>query len=490
MTCAGDYLGGMSMRAWVLLFLLNSSAALAQTVVQWGPVVDVAPGPLDAQRPRIALNAAGEAVVIWGDVASSANMVAVGGEQGFSAPQRLQPLGLNCAVADWMGSSIAADGDEVWAVFKALPEETRSCYVMRSTDGGHTWGDTLRVDPYDGLVSRFPSIAVGPLGPVVQYMQFTEGYEEPRQVVSRYVDGVFQPPVQVSTPFSPGEVCDCCTGEVLAEGSSAVALYRNAGNNQRVIWAAASTDSADTFTEGAAVDATAWSYNACPSSGPDGYLAEDSIRHVWMSGALNGTKVHFGSAAVATLEVGRNAPVHAGQALNLQQNFPRIAGHLDTLGIVWQQTYQGQVEVLFAYATDGGTLGAPDTVNVVTQGAQRTPDVAFAQGVFHFVWRDVGTLRYRSARLVDATSMDEMTVSQPPMLWPQPALDHFRWMDARHGVRTVRLFAPDGRIVKAWPASASYDLPAGIASGIYRCVAFTALDLPLASTALLVSPRP
>ncbi len=406
-------------------------------------------------RPRITLNGDAQPVVLWGRTGPASNYLSVAVAGSFTAPVMVTPAGVAPAVADWMGSSIDADANTVWIVFKATPEDTAPCYARVSDDGGNTWSDTIRVSPADGLVSRFPSVAVIPdVGPVVEYMEFTSGYMEPRQVVVRMENDVFQPPVQVSAPFAPGEVCDCCTGEIVAGADHVVAMYRNAGSNIRTIWAASSTDDGTMFPVGAEIDPTVWVLNACPSSGPDGYLSGDSLRYVFLSGADNGNKVFVGGAGAMDLSVGSVRNVHPDQAMNVQQNFPRIAGSGDTLGIVWQQTVGSQTEVLFSWSVNGiNGLHAPDTVNVVVAGAQKTPDVAFADGVFHIVWSDpaAGVVRYRKAMIMDATGVDDASTHESmPWAWydagmgtlqfrPDLRLDSWRLTDVMgHTVRTGR----------------------------------------------------
>jgi hypothetical protein len=281
-------------------------------------------------------------------------------------------------------------------------------------------------------VSRFPSIdVVDPDAPLVQYMQFDSGYFGARQVVSRRMSGAFMPPVQVSTPFAPGDVCDCCPNQIVANAEHTVALYRNAGPDIRVMWGATSADGGATFPLGAELDTTGWVLNACPSSGPDGYLAGDSIRYVWMSGANNGTKVYIGQALAADLSLGHQRFIHPGQMQNQQQNLPRIAGQGDTLAVVWQQTMGGQTEILFSWSVSGiEGLSAPDTVNVDLAGVQRTPDIAYADGSFHIVWGEVtgSRVRYRKATLTSDVAVAELASTGAVNAWPNPATDvlHFR----------------------------------------------------------------
>lgn len=431
------------------LFALLPLCGMAQDpVLSWGDPIDVNAQGTGALRPRIVINGEGEPVVLWGRSGPNANFVAVGEGDAFGPAIQVSGPGWAPSVADWMGSGIAAHGNTLWLAMSAIPEESRPQYVRRSDDGGHTWGDTLRVDPLDGLVSRFPSIALPhPDTPIVQYMQFTSGWNEPRHVVTRLVGDAFAEPVQVSAPFSGGEACDCCPGQVVADGDRAVALYRNDVDHQRNIWGAASTDGAASFPVGAKVDALDWFLNSCPASGPAGYFVDDSIRYVWMSGADNGFKVYLRSAHAATLATGTHHTVHPGQSSSLTQNFPRIAGNGDTIGVVWEQSTLGAREILFSWSVTGPAgLSVPDTVNVSLPGNQRTPDVAYADGAFHLIWSEMPTnqVRYRKAAIQPYTGIAERA-GQTMFLWPDPATDRIQWTPGHW--RTIEVYDGSGRVL-------------------------------------------
>ncbi len=453
----------------ILAFSVATTTLDVNAQVVWDAVIDCNALGQGTLRPRIAMNGDGAPVVLWGDNSPSANYVAIGNGAAFMAPIEVSAPGLVPSVDDWMGSSIATVGNEVWVVMKASPEVSRPLYVRRSDDGGFTWGDTIRVDPFDGLISRFPSIAVGPEGPLVQYMQFDNGWNGARQVVTRMMGGAFMPPVQVSAPFAPGEVCDCCPNQIVTDADRAVALYRNAGPNIRVMWGASSTDGGVTFPVGAEIDTTGWPLNACPSSGPDGYIDGDSIRYVWMSGANNGTKSYIGSALISDLSLGRQRKLQGGQPMAVQQNFPRIAGSGDTLGVVWQQNVGSNQEILFSWSVTGlDGLNAADTVNSVLMGAQATPDIAYANGAFHIVWSESGSdqVRYRKATLMDQTSINEAPVIDV-LLSPNPVGDMLKIGGT--GRFDVEIVALDGKLMMRRPnINGSVDV-SGLPSGAYLC---------------------
>ena len=407
--------------------LVVSSVHSQDTQLSWDEVVDCNAAGEGTLRPRITLNASNSPVVLWGKSAPGSNYVAIGEAGGFSPIVEVSAPGCVPSVADWMGSSIASVGNTVWVVMKATPEETKPTYVRRSDDGGYTWGDTIRVDPFDGLVSRFPTIDVADPGrPLVQYMQFDGGWSGARQVVTHFMAGSFMEPVQVSTPYAPGEVCDCCPGQVITNGDRTVALYRNAGSNIRVMWGATSDDHGASFPLGSVIDTTGWSLGSCPSSGPDGYLVGDSIRYVWMSGANNGTKVYLGSALASDLSLGTARFVNPGQASGQTQNFPRIAGNGDTLGVVWEQYTNGARDIFFSWSVTGvAGLSVPEMVNTDMTGSQKTPDIAYADGSFHIVWSEFGAnqVRYRKGTVLDANGVAEQLAGVAVTHWPNPVND-------------------------------------------------------------------
>lgn len=452
---------------------LISVLVTAQTSnIAWGATMDCNSAGQGALRPRITINGDGNPIVLWGDVAPNRNYVAIGNGTGFSAPVEVSTSGCVPAVADWMGSSISSVGNTVWVVMKATPEESRPLYVRRSDDGGTTWGDTLRVEPFDGLVSRFPSIgAVIGDDPVVQYMQFDSGYYGARQVVAHMMGGGFMPPVQVSSPYAPGDVCDCCPNQIVMDDDHAVALYRNAGSNLRVLWGASSSDGGMTFPAGGLMDTTGWFFSACPSSGPDGYLDGDSIRYVWMSGASNGNKVYIGNALASDLSLGVQRNVHPGQPQLLQQNFPRIAGRGDTLGVVWQQSANGQHEILFSWSVTGPEgCSAPDTVNTELTGPQKTPDIAYADGAFHLVWGEYGTgqVRYRKASLVNTQGVQAYPALEQFAAWPNPVNEELRIIGATS--QPVEIIDASGRtVLRARIQGERIDVRA-LAPGWYTCL--------------------
>ena len=435
----------------IVVMLQFGVQAQGQSLV-WGDPVPVGSSGEGLLRPRIAINAASEAVVIWGSTSPIELRAAVGGSGGFAASTIINPAGVEPWSTTWAGADLASSGDDVFVLFSTGSLGVGAIYCVGSSDGGMTWGDTVRTAPQPGLEARFPTVAMVPgQGPVVLYMEFDPGWHNARYVASRSLDGgmTFQPPVPVSAPYAPDEVCDCCTGHITAQGTNMAALFRNNDADLRTIWGVVSNDNGGSFTTGAEIDPTGWMIGACPSSGPDAYIAGDSLRYVWMSGAVDGTKAYIGSAHWGTLATGPIRRVHLGPSVSTQQNFPRIAGAGDTLGVVWQQSVGGQHEVLFSWSTSGPSgLSAPDTINMALAGAQKNPDVSYANGEFHFIWEDHASsiVQYRTATITDDTGIAPTPDGALPLAWPSPANDLLH-LAIPEGVTRLLVADAMGRIV-------------------------------------------
>lgn len=442
------------------------------------------------QRPRIGLNGQGDPVVLWGRTSPGAMFTSVFNGGSFSPPVMIHPPDVEAWSLYWAGGDLAADGNELAAVFSTGSLGVGAIYCVTSNDGGSTWGDTVRIAPVPPLEARFPTVAMVPgQGPAVQYMEFDGGWANARYVSARSLDGgsTFQAPVPVSEPYAPGDVCDCCTGQNVADADHLVALFRNNDANIRTIWGVASSDDGASFTVGGELDDQNWNINACPSSGPDGYLTADSIRYVWMSGEVNGTKVHAAGAALSDLSATASVPVHPDQPAALQQNFPRIAGSGDTLGIVWQQSSTGQHEILFSWSVTGlADLSIPDTVNSSLTGMQKNPDVAFRDGSFHIVWEDHASdaVMYRGATITDDTGMDAIDRHGRLRAWPSPASDVLHVQGPEEGVLEILDLA--GRTVAGGVRSATWDVSA-FAPGAYWIVSRHPSGRVLGNTSFIIA---
>lgn len=225
-------------------------------------------------------------------------------------------------------------------------------------------------------------------------MRFDSSINFPVNVVALSTDGGNSfPPYAVAAGAIPGEPCNCCPISVVANNDVAAVLYRNNDSNIRDTWASLSYDNANMFNAEARMDSNNWMLMSCPSSGPDGYIFGDTLVTVFMNGAgSNGDKVYIGSMDHVTQEVQAQKQIFMTMS-NTNQNFPRIDGVGDTLGVVWKQLVGAASEVMFAYSFTGPAgIGVwVDTLTSGMSGSQAYPDIAYGDGKLHVTFENQAT---------------------------------------------------------------------------------------------------
>ncbi len=437
-----------------VLASLFSADCFAQSL-NWSSEVIVASGSTYGYtRPRIAVASGNVPVVMWGGGAAQPLYAARWNGTSFNMPSTLTPTNVDPFIDTWAGSDIAANGNNVFVVFKRQPEMSSNIYTVKSTDGGATWSDTTRVDGMNGPYSRFPSIAVSSAGnPAVMFMTFDNLWGTPEYAVTNSTNGgtSFPMPVTVSG-LGSSEVCDCCPGYLDINGNNQVAAWRRNNNNMRDIWAGVSTNSGMSFSTGLDVDNTNWMISACPSTGPDPYLWNDSLVTVFMSESSGDPRIIINSHNITTQQNGYTAMLSPNVASTTTQNYPFIAGNGDTIAVVWQENNSGNVDTYFSWSTTGSTglLASATILNSSTAGTQQNPHVAYANGTFHFVFTDVnsGNVIYKSAT-INPTAVEESENLKVIRTFPNPSNGSIV-VDLsllNNQETTVRLSDASGRIV-------------------------------------------
>ena len=425
-----------------LLVVCLSTTTFGQSNLFWSQPMVVSTQQ-NVFRPRIDLVNGNIPVIVWGHSSDRGIYFSKEIFGNFTGPQLINPA-REAFLADWTGPEIAASGDTIYVVFSSYPGSASESYLIRSFNGGNSFSDTIRVDSLSlGEMSRFPSVAIRPGGnPVINYMIYAPTGEEYATVQS-FDGGTSFLPKKIASAIAPGSVCDCCPAQPVVDGDRQVLLFRNNDNNKRNIWAALSTDEGSTFSLSKDIDQTDWIINACPSTGPDGFIHNDTIWTVWASAADGKRKVYFSSSSMNDLTMTSRKTIFDMSASGSQQNFPRIAGHGDTIGVVWQHLTAGKSIILFSYSVSGfAGIGATiDTVSTVALG-QINPDIAFANGVFHITFTDFynGHIIYRKAGFLPV-GITETKQEQVISIFPNPASDKITVsLDESSGQATIAVY--------------------------------------------------
>ncbi len=355
-------------------------------------------------RPRIVVDSNGTPVVMWGRKTNDKVYVARLDGNSFTTPVSVVPGSEEAFVSDWAGPDIASNGNDVFVTYHSQPEAEGFVYVVKSSDGGVSFGDTVKAESAAVEQSRFPVITVDPNGnPAVMFMKFEGNWIDPQYVVANSPDGgsTYLDDVNASE-IAPGEVCDCCPAALLSEGQRQVAMFRNNDNNLRDLWVTISNDNGADFDTGDDMDPNNWIINSCPSTGPDGYINGDSLYTVWMSAGQGESRVYMSSVHLPTATRGTTWEVAPNSNSSANQNYPRIAGDGEVMGIVYQEAASGNFDCYITISTDGGlNFSEPLRIHDDPSGTQRNPDIVYADGLFHVVFEDVsaGSVIYRQVTL-------------------------------------------------------------------------------------------
>lgn len=397
-----------------ICFLVSSFVAFslsAQTTgVVWGSPINVGTGATHNNiYPRLTLTSGDVPLVIWED--NSPALIYASRKTGttFSTPIAING-GVAPYVVTWTGAELASKGDTAFVVFMTAIANSKS-YLVKTTDGGLTFSDTVRIDNETSRLASFPTVEVMSNGnPIVAYMgSDTITMMDPKHTVTKSIDGgiSFLPAVE---PILTGEACDCCPASLAISENTQALIFRNNISNLREMWASFSTDTCSTFPTSTNIDTTNWFVASCPASAPSGVIVGDSLIYTWMSDGTGDARVYIGAINVNDQQMGQHRQVYPVGAST--QNYPVIAGKGDTLGIVWLGYNGTSQDVLFSWSITGAAgLGTKiDTVTKGITGHQSRPDLVFNNGKFHVVYSNgVGSqVHYMEGMLVPNVSVEEL----------------------------------------------------------------------------------
>ena len=408
-----------------IFLLLISSISFGQQGIVWDSEISVSDGTTYGRfRPRMALTDNDVPVVVYGN--SIGLYVSRWNGVDFDTPVSIMPSGMETYISGWTGPDIASKGDTVIVVFKQMPLTSGNVYSVRSTDGGITFSDTIRVDAHDIGVAWMPSVEMDELGnPVVSYMVHGSNWSNPDYVIAQSFDtGLnYTSEIDITTSI-PGEVCDCCPSEMVINGSRRALLFRNNESNLRNMFAVMSIDDGTSYTSQEDVDYTNWTTNSCPSTGPDGVFFNNELLTVFTSGASGNRRVNLSSSDVTSGIVYANT--YSIDDASLNQDYPRIAISNDTIIMVWREYFGTSSDVIISVATQGNYnqllaegVGASESFI----GVQTNPDVLINNGVVYLCFQDeeTGDVRFRTGSVNSVVSVEKIDESLSFSIYPNPS---------------------------------------------------------------------
>ncbi len=416
-----------------IAILLISIAAFAQSGITWSTGINIAANSYGNMHPRMALDGAGNPMVVWGKMSDKSVQFSKWNGAAFTTPVKLNPAWMSVAGASWMGPDIASKGDTVYVVVKRAPEnvDTNRIFIFTSFNGGTSFNAPVEIAVIADSMSRFPTVTTDASGnPIVAYMKFNNAFLESRWVVIKSMNygASFMTDVKASGYSGVNaEVCDCCPGAIVSSGNKTLMLYRDNLSNIRDIWTGLSTNNGSSFPTGFAIDNNNWMIMSCPSSGPDGVVIGDTLYSVFMSSGA-GTNFNYLSKSSITNSAVNTVEKLTGTIAGLTgQNFPRIANDGNAMAIVWTQNVSGATQLPILFNKDI-TNGLPAVYDTIDLADNTNADVAMKNGNIHVVWQDdnSGTIKYRKGTYPVTPAMTTEINSPLFSIYPNPSNDFWQ----------------------------------------------------------------
>jgi len=439
-----------------ILFLLALStsytAVFSQTMSVSSPIS--IPSAYGNYHPQITMTNDAVPAVIWtSSTLKNLYFAKHDGGSDFNTPIQLNPPGFLVQSYTWSGPDLAKWQDNLYVVFKAIGYSTGHIYVVKSTDSGETFGDTVRVDDLADGFPQYPDIAVFNDTIFVTFMDHDAAGLNPQYVVTRSVDGgvTFASNVDAGTLLGD-EACDCCQPEIIVNDKYVIVYFRNNASNIRDTKAVISFDRGATFSNIISVDDHLWNTFSCPSTGPDAlFSALDTVISGYKSEVLGEAKIFLNEYDLAADSTLRTIELSIGTGSS--PNYPQLSYSNGNLGAVWEGQ-DGDPEVFFNWSSTGVQgLSPANTINVTNApGAQTKPDICYGNGEFHVVWAEGGSSGIKYVTISEALSVNLQEDLPAINILPNPVISDLRLRieSGAAELLTAAIFDSKGAHVCTW----------------------------------------
>lgn len=442
----------LSSTLFLLSFCASYMPALSQTMSVSTPIS--IPSAYGNYHPQISMTNDAVPAVIWtSSMLKNLYFAKHDGVSNFNTPIQLNPSGFLVQSYTWSGPDLAAWNDNMYVVFKANGYSMGHIYLVKSTDNGDSFGDTVRVDNLANGFPQYPDIAVFNDTVFVTFMDHDAAGLNPQYVVARSVDGglTFEPNVDAGALLGD-EACDCCQPEIIVNNKYVMVYFRNNASNIRDIKAVISMDRGATFSNVISVDDHLWNTFSCPSTGPDAiFTGLDTAISVYKSEVLGEAKVYLNEYNLATDSALHSIELSTGTGNN--PNYPQVSYDNGNLGVVWEAN-SGDPEVFFNWSSNGALgLDSANTINVTNaSGAQTKPDICHGNGKFHVVWAEGGSSGIKYVTISEALSINLEEAYPTINIFPNPVVGYLR-LGLESAIKeplTAVIFDSRGAVIDTW----------------------------------------
>lgn len=377
----------------------------ATTDAALGPITEItSPAPSGSNTPHLALDANGQVLLSWTQRRPDSTVaVQVARWDGTAwdstrtiADQR--PFFVNWA--DFPAITTLGNGDLAahWLERRDGGKYAYDVKVVRSTDGGRTWG--APITPHtDGLAAEHGFVSLWSEGASDVGMVWLDGRK------SAMPDSAREMTIRTASLSANGTLsrealidarsCDCCQTGTAATRSGRVLVYRDrSGEEIRDI--AIVRQTANGWTEPQHVHRDEWHYPGCPVNGPQAAALGDTVAVAWFTGARDTAKVNVAVSVDGGATFGAPVRIDDGDPIG------RVDVVLDDQAnpvVVWLEQRGPEVAEVLTRKVIGNAAG-PIRVLSRTSGARQS---GFPRLVRHgndvvAAWTSVNPLQVHIAR--------------------------------------------------------------------------------------------
>ena len=395
----------------VLCFSLSS--VFAQPTMTWDSPIDVSSQEFGNRCIRIALNQAGNPMVLHGKTGDNAGLYLSIMEDGiFGDPIQIVSETNIYLVGESEGPRMAVYENRVAVSYQIFGEWATGGHVVISEDDGYTWGEPYAIAPTATEDHFMPHVAFNDEGlPWVAVKLGVNPTEEGILHFNTDLDA-FDPAISGSTA-TPG-VCECCPSNAFGYEGMYYNVVRTNGDNLRDFWITTSSDGVN-WDNAIDIDETDWVINACPASGTSSTVMEDGTLISAYMAAPNGSRVYWSStnlSAFTFLETGQIDPGNTSS-----ENHPSISSSGDWLVAAWERNSDGY-NVMVAIS-DAGPQALEMSVMSVTEGLSghnRYPSVVYDGEYIHLAYQNAinGVVHYLKGEISGTSKVEGVEFKENP----------------------------------------------------------------------------
>ena len=260
---------------------------------------------------------------------------------------------------------IAADGDNLYAVWCDGRDLDREIYFKQSTDNGLTWQQDTRLTNSSGR-SEYPSIAVSGSNIHIVWMDDRDESFYPEVYYKRSTDGGISWSADVKLTSNPSD-----------PGIPSIAV---SGNNIHIVWHDLRDGNWEIYYKHSTDNGLTWQ--------PDVRLTNDA-------------------------SVSERAS---------------IAIWINTIYVVWQDERDNDKEIYFKYSTDNGTNWSGDIRLTNSVGESEAPTIAVEEAIINVVWSDSrngignGEIYYKKSTDAGLNWSEDIRVTNTPFASGRPSV--------------------------------------------------------------------